>query len=259
MPELPEVETIVRELCPRLQGRHIVTAEILNTRIVRHSRADLSDVLAGRRIEQVGRHGKFIVVRLDHGYLTVHLGMTGQLLFDAVRTPHTRAVLQLDDAVLHYDDIRMFGSLEWGATPERVAQLGPDILATEGDVDRIRKHRAAIKSVLLNQSVLAGLGNIYTDEALFRAGIHPNRRADRLSAARIAHLLATIRSLLEEAILYRGSSVSDYVDTEGRQGTFQQRHRVYGREGLPCLTCGSPIKRSVIAQRGTHFCPACQR
>jgi formamidopyrimidine-DNA glycosylase len=259
MPELPEVETIVRELSPRLQGRHIVTAEILNSRIVRHSRSDLSDVLAGRRIEQVGRHGKFIVVRLDLGYLTVHLGMTGQLLFNAARTPYTRAVLQLDDAALHYDDIRMFGSLEWGATPERVAQLGPDILAAGADIDRIRRHRAPIKSVLLNQSVLAGLGNIYTDEALFRAGIHPKRRADKLSAARIANLLTTIRSLLEEAISCRGSSVSDYVDTEGRQGTFQQRHRVYGREGLPCVQCAGPIKRTVLAQRGTHFCPVCQR
>ena len=122
---------------------------------------------------------------------------------------------------------------------------------------RVAGRRAPIKSLLLNQSVVRGVGNIYTDEALFRAGIHPNARA--LSRARSARLLASLQEVLEEAILHRGSSVSDYVDTEGRSGSFQDRHRVYGREGLPCPRCGSAVRRVVVAQRGTHYCPRCQR
>jgi formamidopyrimidine-DNA glycosylase len=259
MPELPEVETIVRALAPRIRGRHIVSAEILHPRVVRYSEHDVATKATGRRIEDVVRCGKFIVVELDEGCLTVHLGMTGKLLLDTAQTPYTRAVFQLDDVTLVYDDIRTFGSIEWAPSPERTAALGPEPLAVEPATffDKIRGRKAPIKSLLLNQTVMRGVGNIYTDEALFRAGIRPGARG--LSRARADRLLAAVKEVLEEAILHRGSSVSDYVDTEGRTGTFQLRHLVYGREGLPCCRCATPIKRTVIAQRGTHFCPRCQR
>jgi formamidopyrimidine-DNA glycosylase len=259
MPELPEVETIVRELAPRIVGRHILTAEVLHPLIVRYSRLSLPELLPGRRIEEVLRHGKFILIRLDEGWLTVHLGMTGQLLIDGAIGPHTRAIFRLDDSTLVYDDIRMFGSIEWTPEPARTTRLGPDALAAPPIAADLLRRRAPVKAVLLNQSVFSGVGNIYADEALFRAGIHPGRRGDRVSRERAQRLINIVREVLTEAVEHRGSSVSDYVDTEGRRGSFQERHRVYGREGMPCLNCGTLIRRIVVAQRGTHFCPACQR
>jgi formamidopyrimidine-DNA glycosylase len=258
MPELPEVETIVRELRPRLEGRHVIAVEVLHPRIVRFSAAPLDQALPGRRIEQVGRHGKFILIRLDEGWLTIHLGMTGQLIFDAEPTKHTRAVLRLDDAVLLYNDIRMFGSLEWGVAPARVKRLGPDALEQPWQPAPFQR-RAPIKAILLNQSIFSGVGNIYADEALFRARIHPRRPANRISTARLRELADAINGVLAEAVELRGSSVSDYVDSAGRRGSFQLRHAVYGREGEPCVVCSTPIRRIVVAQRGTHYCPRCQR
>ena len=259
MPELPEVETIVRELAPRIVGRHILSVEVLHALIVRYSKVSLPERLPGRRIEQVLRHGKFILIQLDEGWLTIHLGMTGQLLLDGAVGPHTRAIFRLDDATLVYDDIRMFGSLEWSAEQARTARLGPDALAAPPISADLLRRRAPVKAVLLNQSVFSGVGNIYADEALFRAGIDPRRRADRVSRERAERLIGIVREVLTEAVEHRGSSVSDYVDTDGRRGSFQERHRVYGREGMPCLRCGTLIRRIVVAQRGTHFCPACQR
>jgi formamidopyrimidine-DNA glycosylase len=262
MPELPEVETIVRSLAPRLEGRRIISAEVLAPRIVRHCESDVSACVAGRKIRSVERRGKFIVMHLDDGALTIHLGMTGQLLFDSPRTPYTRAIFQLDRGTLLYDDVRMFGSIEWTpAVPPRVERLGPEPLriAPEDFYAGIHTRKASIKAVLLNQAVVRGMGNIYTDEALFRAGIRPDKPASAISRKRADRLLTAMQEVLLEAIEHRGSSVSDYVDTEGRRGDFQDRHRVYDREGEPCVVCGTPIRRTVVAQRGTHFCPRCQR
>lgn len=253
MPELPEVETIVRELAPRLQGRHIVSAEILHPRIARHSSEDISVTLPGRRVLGVRRHGKFIVMDLDQGCLTIHLGMTGQFRFDGPPGPHTRAVFTLEDSVLLYDDPRMFGAIEAGSA--RVERLGPDALTTLSPAKLKRK--AHIKTVLLNQAVFSGIGNIYADEALFRAGIRPTAR--NISVPRAVKLLAAIDEVLREAIEFRGSSVSDYVDINGRSGSFQNRHRVYARESQPCVVCGTAIRKIVVAGRGTHYCPKCQR
>lgn len=210
-------------------------------------------MLPGRRIRDVRRHGKFIVIDLDEGCVTIHLGMTGQLRFDGEPGPYTRALFTLEDSVLLYDDTRMFGAIEYGCV--RVDRLGPDALTQIAPAKLRRK--AHIKAVLLNQSVFSGVGNIYADEALFRAGIRPTAR--NLSSARAAKLLSAVVEVLREAIEFRGSSVSDYVDTEGRAGSFQNRHRVYGRENQPCLTCGTPIRKIVVAGRGTHYCPKCQR
>lgn len=257
MPELPEVETVVRGL-QGLAGRRIAAAEGFTPLVVKTP----LEGAAGALIERVRRHGKFVVLECDRGVLVVHLGMTGKLLLDGVRGPYTRAVFSLDDGLLLYDDIRMFGKIEWSATlPGRVSRLGPDPLAISPleFCEGLRGRRARIKAVLLDQTFLRGLGNIYTDEALFGAQIHPRALASRLSRARALRLHGVIVDLLTLAIAHRGSSVSDYVDAEGQRGGFQLLHKVYGKEGEPCVTCGRPIRRIVLAQRGTHFCPNCQR
>lgn len=262
MPELPEVETIVRSLAPRLKGRRIINAEFLAPRIIRHWKDASPEMLEGRVIRKVHRHGKHILITLDRGLLIVHLGMTGKLLLESERTAYTRAIFTLSDGTLNYDDTRMFGSIEWSEElPERMHRLGPEPLEVSPAefYTELHRHKAPIKALLMNQGLIRGIGNIYTDEALFRSRIHPATKADRLSRARASRLHAAVVEVLSEAIEHRGSSVSDYVDTEGRKGGFQLRHHVYGREGKPCVRCGTAIKRIVLAQRGTHFCPKCQR
>ena len=262
MPELPEVETVVRTLRPAIIGRRILNAEFRQLRVLRGAPLATIKSLTGRRIEAVERYGKFIAIRLDRGYLVVHLGMTGKLLIDAPQTKWTHAIFTLDRGTLHYDDQRQFGRIEYGAKlPERVSALGPEPLEiTLADFSaRVKARRSPIKAVLLNQSVVRGVGNIYADEALFRAGVHPKRAADSLGKARIERVYNAMREVLAEAIESRGSSVSNYVDAEGRKGSFQLAHRVYRRTGEPCMNCGAEIRRILVAQRGTHFCAKCQR
>lgn len=265
MPELPEVETIVRSLAPRLKGRRILNAEFRCARVLLGDAEAASARLAGARIGAVRRHGKFIVVELSGGAnLVIHLGMTGRLLLDTAAEPgrHTHAVFTLDGGFLLYDDIRQFGRIEFAeGLPRRTAALGPDPLEIGGHefLWRLRSRRSKIKPLLLNQTFLRGLGNIYCDEALFRARIHPRAIASRLSRDRALRLLKAIVETLEESIASRGSSVSDYVDADGHRGSFQLRHRVYQKTGEPCVECGTPIRRILVAQRGTHFCPRCQR
>ncbi|MBV8842923.1 MAG: bifunctional DNA-formamidopyrimidine glycosylase/DNA-(apurinic or apyrimidinic site) lyase [Bryobacterales bacterium] len=258
---MPEVETVVRTVAPRLMGRRIVAANFSSRFVTPGNRAVLAARLAGRRVENVRRRGKFIVIGLDQGTLAVHLGMTGRLLVSGQPGEHTYGVFTLDEGQILYDDPRQFGKIEWSAgPPKRVARLGPEPLEVGLDEFRKRlKRRARIKPLLLNQTFLAGLGNIYADESLFRAGIHPLASAARLSAPRAGRLHQAIRETLSEAIALGGSSVSDYVDANGERGWFQVQHRVYGREGEPCRVCGTRIRRIVVAQRGTHFCPKCQR
>lgn len=258
MPELPEVETVVRTVAPHLTGRRILAAEFTSRHVAPGNRAALAAKMTGRRIESVLRRGKFIVVTLDRGMFTIHLGMTGRLLVSGKPGEHTYGVFTLDDGVLLYDDPRQFGKIEWN--PARVARLGPEPLEISFDEFRKRlKRKARIKPLLLNQSFLAGMGNIYVDEALFAAGIHPLASATRISAARAARLHQAIREILSAAIAAGGSSISDYVDAEGRRGWFQISHQAYGREGQPCANCGAPIRKIVVAQRGTHYCPKCQK
>jgi formamidopyrimidine-DNA glycosylase len=262
MPELPEVETVVRSLAPHVQGRTIVHAEFHSRFVTPGNRALLARQVTGRRIVSIERRGKFIVAVLDRGTLVVHLGMTGKLLMDAPRGPHAYGVFELDNGVLVYDDPRQFGRIEYSeAIPQRVARLGPEPLEVTLDTftRELKRRRCRIKPLLLNQRFLRGLGNIYVDEALFLAGIHPRAIAARLRGERAARLHESIREVLLLAIEHRGSSISDYVDAAGERGSFQTMHRVYGREGEPCAVCGSPIRRIEIAQRGTHYCPKCQR
>jgi formamidopyrimidine-DNA glycosylase len=256
MPELPEVETIVRGLAPRLAGRRVVEVQVFSPLVVPVG----LQWLRGRSIAAVRRHGKFIVLELKPGpeSLAIHLGMTGKLLTSGGLTPYTRAVFTLDRGVLYYDDIRQFGRIE-KAGP-RVARLGPDPfeIGEAAFAARLRARSAMVKPLLLNQTFLRGLGNIYADEALHRARIHPRAISRRIAAHRAALLHRAILEVLSESIERGGSSISDYVDADGRAGGFQLFHRVYGRAGEPCPSCGGAIRRIVVGQRGTHFCPRCQ-
>lgn len=249
----------MRALAPKLAGQRVISARFLAPRVMRGAP---EPVLAGQCVLGVMRHGKHILLRMDEGTLAIHLGMTGKLLIDGDPTPYLRAEIVLDGCRLLFDDIRQFGRMAWGASlPENVARLGPDPLEIfrEAFADRLRGRRGIVKALLLNQAFLRGLGNIYVDEALFRAGIHPQAAAERLSRKRAVALHGAIVEVLEEAIASGGSSISDYVDAEGRKGSFQDRHRVYGREGAPCPNCGTPITRIVVTQRGTHYCAKCQQ
>jgi formamidopyrimidine-DNA glycosylase len=233
-------------------------------RILRGGDPDvLAGRLAGRRIAGVKRFGKFIVMPLEGGgYLLLHLGMTGRLLLGAPTGKHTHAILTLDDGVLLFDDSRQFGSFEFSEEfPARVARLGPEPLEIAFDDFRaaLKRHKTRIKALLLNQRFLRGVGNIYADESLFRAGIHPLAIAGRLRGERPRKLYDAIRAVLREAIDAGGSSISDYVDAQGRAGFFQFSHRVYQRTGEPCVSCGTAIRRLLVTQRSSHFCPKCQR
>jgi formamidopyrimidine-DNA glycosylase len=263
VPELPEVETVVRSIAP-LTGQRILTAEFRNLRILRGGHPDaLSARLQGRRILAVRRYGKFIVASLEGGgYLTIHLGMTGRLLLGGTFGKHTHAIFTFDRATLLFDDSRQFGSIEFTEEfPPRVARLGPEPLEIPFDqfAAALRRHQTRIKSLLLDQTFLRGVGNIYADEALFRAGIHPLALAQRIRRDRARRLFDAIAAVLTEAIAAGGSSISDYVDAEGRKGFFQISHRVYQRTGEPCTSCGTPVRRVTVTGRSSHFCPRCQK
>ena len=263
MPELPEVETVVRSIAP-IVGRRIVHAEFRCARVLRGSDPEwMAGRLEGRRIAGVARRGKFILASFEGGgYLVVHLGMTGRLLLGARVGKHTHAILTLDRGSLLYDDSRQFGCIQFSEDiPERILRLGPEPLEIPLDdfLSALRRRKSRLKALLLNQSFLRGLGNIYADEALFRAGIHPLAIASRLRRDRARALFDAIGAVLTEAIAAGGSSISDYVDAEGRKGFFQISHRVYQRTGEPCVACGTPIRRILVAQRSSHFCPKCQK
>ncbi len=279
MPELPEVETVVRTLAPHLVGWSIKSISTTASRVFREQQSLLAATLPGCTVRAVRRYGKNILIEFDENLLRVHLGMTGKLLFatsdaEAMVSTHPHATLWLTrnvedgpergrekSAVLVFDDTRQFGRFELMSSNEGDSlALGPEPLEVSLDefVSLLKSRGGAIKSVLLNQRVLRGLGNIYTDEALFLARIHPLTAASRVKRAKAALLHESIRLLLNEAIASGGSSISDYVDSEGRRGDFQDRHQVYGKEGEPCSRCNSAIRRIVVGQRGTHFCPRCQ-
>jgi formamidopyrimidine-DNA glycosylase len=263
VPELPEVETVVRSLAP-LVGRRILAAEFRCVRVLRGGDPEeMATRVAGRRIAGIKRYGKFIVASLEGGgYLLLHLGMTGRLLLGGPVGKHTHAIFSLDRGALLYDDSRQFGSVQYSEEfPQRVARLGPEPLEIgfEEFAADLKRRKTSVKALLLNQSFVRGVGNIYADEALFRAGIDPRAKAATLTRQRARRLYDAMRAVLAEAIEAGGSSISDYVDAEGRKGFFQIRHRVYGRTGEPCLKCRTPIRRVLVAQRSSHFCPKCQK
>ncbi|MBV9444260.1 MAG: bifunctional DNA-formamidopyrimidine glycosylase/DNA-(apurinic or apyrimidinic site) lyase [Acidobacteriaceae bacterium] len=262
MPELPEVETVVRSIAPHITGQKIVAASVLSHRVTRGDHAQTASQLTNARILAVRRRGKQILIDLDKGLLYVHLGMTGKLLWNGRSGKYTRAFLEFKNGTLLFDDIRTFGRFEFfSAPPANLTNVGPDALVVsfEEFYSRMRKRKGSLKVLLLNQSFIAGVGNIYADEALFAARIHPLARSGRLSERRARVLYESLGEVLALAIEHRGSSISDYVDGAGEQGSFQSLHNVYGRQGETCLRCEGTIRRIVVAQRGTHYCPRCQR
>jgi formamidopyrimidine-DNA glycosylase len=274
VPELPEVETIAVGLRPHLAGRTILRCELRFPTIVRHPEPEqFIDLVAGLRIETVKRRGKYILIGLEQErVLVVHLGMTGQLRIVDPSTPiaaHTHAIFDLDDGKqLRYRDPRRFGRILLGTETDlllarAMPRLGPEPIDPDFSADvlyaALRRRKAPLKAVLLDQKMLAGVGNIYADESLYRARLRPDRIAQRVSKKSAARLRDALRDSLELAILNRGSSVDSYRDAWGEMGGQQEVLQVYGRAGEPCFTCGRPLASVRIAGRTTVFCRHCQR
>ena len=273
MPELPEVETIVADLRPHLVGRTIVRCELAFPTIVRHPEPEeFVDAVSGMRIESMSRRGKYIYLHLTGDVvLVVHLGMTGQLRIVDAAAPlekHTHAVFFLDDGrQLRYRDPRRFGRLLAGTqdallTSKKMPRLGPEPIDPTFEAEELyrelRRRRAPLKAVLLDQKAIAGVGNIYADESLYRAGLRPTRVASTVSKRSARRLHESLRASLEMAIANRGSSVDTYRDAWGELGGQQEQLLVYGRAGEPCFNCGRPLKSVRIAGRTTVYCPRCQ-
>jgi formamidopyrimidine-DNA glycosylase len=279
MPELPEVETVVRDLRAEATGRRIVAVPFAGSSVIRHPGPEaLALLLPGSVVEGVERLGKFIFVRLggDRGpveeELVVHLGMTGHLRVceaSAPPVPHTHLRALLDDGrELRYDDARRFGRVLLGERGALrllgvlpalgVEPLGAEFTAAYLDA-LLRRTTRSVKAALLDQRGVAGLGNIYVDEICHRAGVRPARRCHRLTRRERAALHAAVVSVLEAAIRNRGSTIDDYRDLWNARGTHQEQLRVYGRGGQPCHGCGTVLRRTVVAGRGTTYCVACQR
>ena len=299
MPELPEVETIVRGLARRVVGDTITSVWIgSRPQPLKSSAAEIVRMLEGARIVSVHRAGKHIVFELareagagrhrnsrrvagarvkkvergsadsaasSHGsaHWVVHLGMTGRLVVSEPRAEiakHTHLIATLASGrELRFIDPRMFGKLSVHAAGFDPGGVEPLDVDEESFVTLFRGRKTPIKSALLNQKLLRGVGNIYADESLFRAGIRPRRRASTVTRAQLGKLYKSVREVLREATALGGSSISDYVDADGEEGFFQLQHRVYGREGEKCLVCKTPIRRVVLAGRSSHYCPRCQK
>lgn len=292
MPELPEVETVRRSLLPYLPGRVVEEVVVRHPKVLVYPDPEsFGEQLRGARFEQLDRHGKLLILRLPPLVLTVHLGMTGQLTFrhpqraDQPFRRHPTTGLQRtlqhevdqhthisllfgDGCAVHYRDVRKFGKWRlfhqddqrW---PQELGKLGPDPLTpgwSYAAFERAVKNSSRpIKAILLDQSVAAGVGNIYADEALFLAAIRPSVRGTRLSAARIKKLFEAVPAVLEKGLANGGTSFSDYVDADGKKGSNQEQLLVYGRYGEACFQCGKALSRSQVAQRTSTWCAVCQR
>ncbi|KJS18108.1 MAG: formamidopyrimidine-DNA glycosylase [Peptococcaceae bacterium BRH_c4b] len=274
MPELPEVETVKRTLEKKLAGLTFEAVKLHMPKIVRlPTPEEFADFLKGKKISRLGRRGKYLLLHLSGGYtLVIHLRMTGRLVYTTAEAPlekHTHAVFALSNGdQLRYTDIRQFGRMMLAPTAELDEMPGLKTLGVEplsGNFTRefmkkeLKRRRIRLKALLLDQSFIAGLGNIYVDEALHRAGLHPERLAAGLSPRETTHLYQAIKDVLNEGINNRGTSFRDYVDGDGRPGNYQEKLAVYSKEGKPCLKCGKPINRIRVAGRSSYFCPHCQK
>lgn len=267
MPELPEVETVANGVHARTHGQTIRAVWTSDKPQTFKSPPDqITETLIGSRIDRVHRIGKTIVMDLTRSrkpaQFLIHLGMTGRLLVSTPDTPippHTHAILTLSGGrEIRFVDARRFGRLSIAEAAYKGPGCEPLTISLDDFIALFRHRKTPIKAALLNQSLLHGVGNIYADESLFRAGIRPRRQAGRLTRAELTRLRTALVEVLKHAIKLGGSSVSDYVDADGVAGFFQLEHRVYMRTGQPCTVCGTPVQRIVIAGRGTHFCPHCQ-
>jgi formamidopyrimidine-DNA glycosylase len=272
VPELPEVETVVRELRPRLVGRRLAGIRVSRLRLRQPWSSRWDALVVGRRVQDVRRRGKWIVIDLDQDrHLVLHLGMTGQLTVVKSREPvrphtHWVAALYRRQQQLRFCDIRRFGSALFLPSSPRLAaffeqaQLGPEPFQLDSQYwwTRLSGTRRCLKAVLLDQRVVAGVGNIYADEALFEACLFPGQLGINTNRLQAERLRRAIPRVLRRAIERRGSSIRNYIGASGRQGGYQKEFRVYGRAGEPCLRCRNSIQRVRLAGRSTHFCPRCQ-
>jgi len=270
VPELPEVETVANGVDARVRGQRILSVWTSGKpQTFKSPESEIAATLTGSRILRVHRVGKTIVMDVARGsgrkrdpQFLIHLGMTGRLLVSPAEVPlppHTHAVLSLADGrELRFVDPRRFGRLSIAAEMYLGPGAEPTTISVEAFAALFKGRKLAIKAALLNQSILHGVGNIYADESLFRAGIRPQRRAGRITRAELARLHAALQKVLAKAIKLGGSSVSDYVDADGIRGFFQLEHMVYGRAGELCKVCKSPLRKLILAGRTTIYCPVCQ-
>jgi formamidopyrimidine-DNA glycosylase len=271
MPELPEVETTRRGIAPHATGRRIAALQVYDARLRWPVPASLPAMVAERRIDRLDRRSKYLLFRFGADAMLVHLGMTGSLRVHTSPPPrqrHDHFDIVLDDGtVIRYHDPRRFGCLLWLQQPVEshplLRDLGPEPFDAACTPERLfsvtKRRRAAIKLALMDNHVIVGVGNIYANESLFRAGIRPTIAAGRISRARLSRLLGEVRATLAEAIAKGGSTLRDYVDSRGEPGYFQLDYFVYDRAGEPCRVCGTPIRGVRQAGRATYYCPACQR
>lgn len=273
MPELPEVETVKRSLEPHLKGRKITGISLAKPVVIAHPGArEFLEAVVGSEIVSLGRRGKFLQIFLDKGLLAVHLRMTGQLVLASPETAapkHTHLIFTLDDGKeLRFTDIRRFGRIWFIPEGEEdtysgIGKLGPEPFSPEFDFSylkaKLQNRKINIKQALLDQAVVAGLGNIYVDECLFAAGIMPSRSVSRLNDEEWQKLVQVIPEILEESIKSRGTSFRDYRDGLGQKGNNSSNLKVYQRKGQPCQKCKQPISRMVVAQRSTFYCGQCQK
>jgi formamidopyrimidine-DNA glycosylase len=270
MPELPEVEITRRGIAPVLRRRTVTTVTVRNPRLRWRVPAGLAATLLGTRIRAVRRRAKYLLLDCGTGTLIVHLGMSGSLRLVGAGEPpgpYDHFDLGVGDLTLRLRDPRRFGAVLWHTgDPARhplLAHLGVEPLspAFTGQLlhAATRGRRVAIKQALMDHKVVVGVGNIYASESLFRARVHPRTAAGRLSAARCEQLAEAVRSTLQDALAAGGSSLRDFMHSDGSPGYFQQRHLVYDREDAPCRVCGTPVRRIVQGQRSTWYCPVCQR
>ena len=270
MPELPEVETTRRGLAPHLVGRRIVAVDVRQPQLRWPIPAALVEGLQGQTVLDVERRAKYLLVHVEPGSAVLHLGMSGALRVLPADTPigaHDHVDWRLDSGrVLRYTDPRRFGCQLWqprGTTHELLAGLGPEPLSEDFDGDLLwmlsRGRSAPVKTFLMDQAIVVGVGNIYASEALFAAGIHPRRAAGSISRPRYGRLALEVKRILAYAIARGGTTLRDFISPDGVPGYFEQELFVYGRAGEPCRVCGKPIRASVVGQRSTFYCTRCQR
>lgn len=271
MPELPEVETTRRGLAPRLLGTRITGVRVREPRLRWPVTPELAEALTGTRVLRLERRGKYLLVGCDRGTLIVHLGMSGSLRLlqeEAPPTTHEHVDFTLENGwIVRLRDPRRFSALLWEpkelSRHPLLARLGPEPLDRAFNADwlyrQTRRRRASIKQALMDGRLVAGIGNIYANEALFHAGIRPSTPAKRLSRVRCARLAVAIKKTLQLAIRAGGSSLRDYVGSNGELGYFQSKLWVYNRAGMPCRACGTPIRERRLGQRSSFYCPLCQR
>ena len=271
MPELPEVETTRRGIAPHLLHKTVIGVTIRQPRLRWPIPAQLNELLSGQRVQAVERRAKYLLLRFDHGSLIIHLGMSGSLRMIPQQTRADKHdhfdLLLMDGQLLRLRDPRRFGAVLWTsddpALHPLISPLGPEPLANEFSSERLyrigHKRRSAVKNLIMDSHVVVGVGNIYANESLFLAGIHPQRISNRISASRYERLVNSIKQVLTEAIRQGGTTLKDFQQADGNPGYFTQQLLVYGHGGEPCPNCGASIVQRKIGQRSSFFCPVCQR